>query len=153
MKLVINDLALGCPINPQREWRGVHGCEAFYAISNDGFVVSLERKCSTGHHERTVRQRLLKRHEVYNRAEKLVSLVVKLSMGPNAPARHASIAKLMLESFVGPRDGMIASTMDRDPSNLALENLEWTTFSAIGTNAVKGGYGKTKRAVTGSFST
>ena len=115
---------------PQETWRDVPGFEGFYAVSDAGRVLSLERRCECGSRTRRVRQRLLKITKQKQRG-KLTACIVKLSR-PEQHGEYFTVARLVLLAFVGlPKDGQVAHYKDGDCTNAKLSNVEWSNYSAI----------------------
>lgn len=126
-----------CPnAGQEREWRELPGFDGAYLVSGDGHVVSLPRSAANGSGKRRVPAKRLSVRPVLRRG-KPMSYVVRVSH-PVDGARDATVAALMLEAFVGPADGRIAHIRNGDPSDLRLDNLEWSTFSAIAKTAPVG---------------
>jgi hypothetical protein len=118
------------------EWRSIPGYEGSYAVSSEGIVLSLERRCDFVGGTRRVRKRVLK---VTRRPKvgKPQSCIVKLSR-PDQKGEYFTIAKLLLLAFVGPpSNGQVAHYKDGDCTNGVLANVEWSDYSEI---AIQSGY-------------
>lgn len=117
-------------------WRDVPGFEGSYQVSNYGRVLSVERTCSNGRWTRRVRQRIMKQNISMSKG-KPESCCVKLSR-PEGRHEYATVGRLVLSAFVRPaKPGEIAHFLDGDPTNARVENMEWSTYSAV---AVAAGY-------------
>lgn len=126
-----------------RRWRDVPGYEGVYAVSDDGYVVSLERTCNARHGQRKVRTRLLSQTRQMKRGA-LRSVRVKLS-AEGEKALTVTVGKLVLMAFAGVRTESVAHYLDGNPANNRLSNLEWSDFKTIALDAPRGGYGDLRR--------
>lgn len=138
MKTELENLNCVLPPNPQREWREVPGYEGYYTVSNDGHVGSLKRQVM-GPRNRvmTLKTRVLRtaRRRDDTNGHPTVNLWA------DGKAVGMPVGRLVLIAFVGDgHEGCVAHPKDGDCRNVSLENLEWTTPSAIGVAAINGGY-------------
>lgn len=120
----------------EEQWKDVPGFEGVYRVSDAGRVLSLERRCDCGGKTRRVRQRLLKQ-KITKRGAVVEACTVKLSRERGKP-EHSGVGRLVLRAFVRePTNEEVAHYLDGDASNARLDNLAWSTPSAI---AVARGY-------------
>lgn len=109
------------PIDDAEEWRPVVGWEDRYAVSNFGRVQSLPHVRRNGnglarHPARVLKARVSGRGKY---------LEVRLEVGGRNQMR--SPHRLVLESFVGPGDGLQAMHLNGDKFDNRLANLAWGT--------------------------
>jgi len=119
----------------QEVWREIPGWEGVYSISNMGRVKSHERTCQ-GRYVRRVRERILTNHVngKNGHGNPAQSVTVKLSNAEVGGSTCVPVGRLMLLVFVGQpnNENAVAHYKDGNPLNARLDNLMWSTFSAIG---------------------
>ncbi|MFD5308286.1 NUMOD4 motif-containing HNH endonuclease [Streptomyces ardesiacus] len=99
-------------------WKPVRGYDGWYEISDQGQVRSWKK--SVQHFTRLDKPRLLK---LKVDKDGYLSVTLKLN-GKNRPHR---IARLVLETFVGPRPGLHACHNNGNRTDNRIENLRWDT--------------------------
>ena len=111
-------------------WRPIPGYEGLYSVSDRGRIKSHERRCTTAQGTRRVCERIKKRHtRVCNKG----SVVFTVGLSREGEGSHSySVMRLVLMAFDRmPADGEVAHPKDGDPTNVQLQNLQWSTPSAI----------------------
>lgn len=93
------------------EWRDIPGFDG-YSVSSDGEIQS-----------RRVRSRIMKPWKIGKGY-----LTVALCRGDGSPQKRL-VHRIVLESFIGPGDGLEASHLNGIKSDNRLENLKWETAS------------------------
>ena len=126
-------------------WKEITGYEGRYMVSNLGRIKSLSRSYRTGqHHVKIVLNDSIMKPKVRKDGYKLVSLrkdgVVKDAYV------HRLVANAFIENSMGYR---IINHKDENPSNNAVENLEWCTAQYNNTynNAHLRGSAKRKKPI------
>jgi hypothetical protein len=121
-------------------WKPIPGFEGFYEASNRGNVRSLTRHYVTKkkHHHVTVQGRILVKQRGTKARPKALYRYVNLSK--EGVVYRRAIHQLVLEAFIGPRSkGHVCNHIDGNPSNNALENLEWVTWQRNAEDSVERG--------------
>jgi len=107
----------------QEIWKDIKGYEGAYQVSNLGRVKSLTRKVKTFNGFRTTKGQLLKPLKT-NRG------YYRVDLKQNQKDKYISIHRLVAEAFIpNPNKYLIINHKDNDPSNNAVDNLEWCTQS------------------------
>lgn len=106
------------------EWRPVVGYEGHYEVSDQGRVRVAKRR-------------------YFGKIMSTTSVgdpYPALQLWRDSKPRVLRVHRLVLEAFVGPRpDGLLARHLDGDPTNNALTNLRWGTYSENGLDSVRHG--------------
>jgi hypothetical protein len=105
-------MILGPPQTSEEKW--IPGYEGSYSATRAGVIYSYMDEDGT-------RRELKKR---YNRQG-----YQRLALYKNGVRRNARVHTLILETFVGPGEGLECDHIDGDKSNNCLENLEWVTHA------------------------
>ena len=100
-------------------WKAIPDYEGWYEVSDYGRVRSVERTTRHGHKRK---QRVLK-------ATPQGGKYLKVDLSRDNRQRTRLVHQLVLEAFVGPRDGKQACHNNGIRTDNRLENLRWGTIS------------------------
>lgn len=115
------------------QWRAVVGYEGFYEVSDRGSVRSVSRKVYHPRGGSKMWTGKVLKPGVRKHGRRYVVLCKE------GATKSFSIARLVLEAFVGPANGRMALHKDDDRSNDTLANLYWGTHIENMSDKVKNG--------------
>lgn len=115
------------PTQKAEEWRPIPGYEGIYEASSMGRIRSAEGKTthSVRSGTRHWKQRVLRQKW---RARPTGKKDARVSLWKDKRESTQLVARLVCAAFYGNAPGMTVNHKDGDPSNNAVENLEWATL-------------------------
>lgn len=72
---------------------------------------------------------------------------IKVCLRKNNQQYTVRVAKVIAETFLGEHPGMDVSYKDLDPTNICVDNLEWSTRSEVARKAFENGTRKSPRQI------